>query len=299
MYSLQQKVLVISADESDRETMRLLLGSMGCGWMLASSVEEGLKILNREPVAAAIVDSGILTDRSLESWPDVVNSLSGRVLLLLGATEDARVLKFAQEKSLPSIKLDRLAKDLWASLESLLRRLNDSSCVVEMARLIADTFFQPLPGGIRDGYSTVRHLLYETRSLSVDVSIECLPDSKSMALAGQILSKATAARTFAGTRVTLLGHEGLLGFDVTNQFGEFLFEFEQEPKVVLEIEDVPNHRVAIHSPNLSDWMAKSEQAGTGREARITRRTRAAVTSRRPDSDRRKINAGHEPSSANS
>lgn|GEM_PF-3503034 len=301
MYSLRQKVLIISADEPDRETMRLLLSSMGCGWTLASSLEEGLKILSREPVAAAILDSAILSHSSLEkneNWQDVVNFLPGRVLLLLGANdEDARIRKFVQENSLPSTKRARLAQDLWGSLESLLRPSNGSPRIMETARLIVDTFLQPLPVGIRYGRAAVQHLLYETSSLSVDVSIERKPESKFIELAGQILSKANTPRTFPGAKVALLGHKGPLGFAVTNQSGEFLFEFEKEPKIVLEIEDASHHRVAIHSPNLSNWLARDEQANSRRDARKTRRARTKEAARRPGSEKRKVDVAQEPTGA--
>ena len=301
MYSVRQKVLIISADESDRETMRLLLGSMGCGWVLTSSLAEGLKTLSRETVAAAVLDSAILSDSSLkknESWQDVVNFLPGRVLVLLRANEDARILKFVQENSLPSIKRDRLAQELWGNLEGFLRQPASTPQVSETGRLALDSFLQPLPVGIRYSRAAVRHLLYETNSLSVDISIERLPDSTSVSLAGQILSNDKPPRTFPGARIALLGQKGLLGFAVTNPSGEFLFEFDKEPKVVLEIEDASNHRVAIHTPSLGNWPAREERADSGRDARRTRRARTTDPSRGPGSGRRKEDEGHETSKIN-
>lgn len=302
MYSLRQKVLIISANEFDRETMRLLLGSMGCGWMLASSVREGLKILSRETVAAAILDSAILRESALENsenWRDVVNFLPGRVLLLLGANEEERILKLIQENSLPSMKRDRLALELWGNLEGLLRQPAPAAQVSETGRLTLDSFLQPLPVGIRYAQSAVRHLLYETSSLSVDISIERLPDSTSVSLAGQILSNDKPPRTFPGARVALLGHKGLLGFAVTNPAGEFLFEFDKEPRVVLEIQDASNHRVAIHSPSLGTWPARDEQASSGRRAsRRSRRMPTTAPARRTDPEKRKEDSEHEASKAN-
>lgn len=294
MYSLRQKVLIISADETDRETIRLLIGSMGCAWMLASSMPEGLRILGREPVAAAILDSAILMDSSFEKnerWHDVVNFLPGRVVVLLRANEDARILKFVQENSLASIKRDRLAQELWGNLEGFLRQPAVAPQAAETGRLAVDSFLQPLPVGIRYARAAVRHLLYETNSLSVDISIERLPDSTSVSLAGQILSNDKPPRTFPGARVALLGPKGLLGLAVTNPAGEFLFEFEKEPKVVLEIEDAFNHRVAIHSPILSNWPAREEQPDRGRHARRTRPGRTTDPSRRPGSDGREEDEG--------
>ena len=125
MSSSQKKVLIISSHEPDRETMRLLLGSMGCPWILASTVEEGAKILGREPVAAAILDSGIVSwdfvprNANLHA---VVKFLPGRVILLLSERLDSRVVNFARANSLPIIKRERWAQELWGSLEEVLRR---------------------------------------------------------------------------------------------------------------------------------------------------------------------------------
>jgi hypothetical protein len=151
---------------------------------------------------------------------------------------------------------DRWAQDLWGSLETLLRLPSVAERIRETARLTLDTFLQPLSAGIRYMRPRVRHLLYETSTLAVDVSFEQLPDLNSIRLGGQILSNVEPQRSLNGARVALLGAKGLLGLAVTNQSGEFLFDFEKEPQVVLEIEDAPNHRVAIHSPNLGNRQVK-------------------------------------------
>lgn len=278
MYPLSQRVLIISDNARDRETMRLLLASMGCRWVLASSLEEAIRILSRGSAAAAVLDSRATSwepGRKNENLHDMVKYLAGRLILVVGENDDPRAMDFAQGYSLPVVRRERWAQELWGSLEAWLHQPAIARLVKEAAQLIVDTFRQPLPTGIRHIRASVRHLLYETSSHAVDVSFERVPDSNSIRLAGQILSNVEPQRLLNGVRVALLGAKGLLGVAVTNQSGEFLFEFEKEPKVVIEIEDTPNHRVAIHSPNLGNWAGRGDRQGGKRASQKSRRPRLA------------------------
>jgi hypothetical protein len=249
---LRQSVLIISGYAADRETVPLLLGSMGCRWILAPTLEEALAALNREPTAAAILDSQLViggSEENNQTLREVLVRLPGRVILFLNEPYDPAAMEFATAYSLPFISRDRWAQGLWGSLETLLRRPEVAHRVKETARLTLDTFLQPLLVGVRLSQTNSRHLLYETSSLSIDVSFELLPESNCASLGGQILTNVEPTRALAGTPVRLHGPERPLGFTMTNQFGEFLFQFELEQNVVLEIEDRPDHCVTIYSPN--------------------------------------------------
>lgn len=278
VYGLPQRVLIISDNVQDRETMRLLLASMGCRWVLASSLEEAIRILSRGSVAAAVLDSRATSwepGRKNENLHDMVKYLAGRLILVVGENNDPRAMGFAQGYSLPIVRRERWAQELWGSLEAWLHQPAIARLVKEAAQLIVDTFRQPLPAGIRHIRSSIRHLLYETSSHAVDVSFERVPDSNSIRLAGQIISNVEPQRSLNGVRVALLGAKGLLGVAVTNQSGEFLFEFEKEPKIVIEIEDTPNHRVAIHSPNLGSWAGRADRRSAKRASPKSRRRQLA------------------------
>lgn len=272
-------MLIISGDTQDRETTRLLLASMGCRWILASTLEEALRALSREPVAAAVLDSGVASwdrDGKNESLRDIVKHLAGRVILVLREARDPRAAEFARAYGLPFLKRDRWAQELWRSIEALLQQSVPFRSAKEAARLVVDTFLQALPAGVRYARPSIRHLLYESSLLAVDVSFELLPDSKSIALAGQILSNVQPHRPRNAARVRVLGAKGLLGVTMTNESGEFLFEFEKEPRVVLEIEDGPSHQVAIHSPNLSGWAERRRPQRAETTAKKSQRRKLAL-----------------------
>jgi hypothetical protein len=266
VYPSRRRVLIVSDQEADREVIRLLLGSMGCRWILASSTEEALAILNREPIAAAIVDARLAVGDSKKSnahLREILLWLPGRVIQL-SESDANRMVEFADIYSLPSIKRDRWAQELWGSLEALLWLPEVARLSKETARLAVDTFTEPLPEGIRQSRPNSRHLLYETSALSMDIFLERALDSDAILLAGQILTRCSPQGPSHGTRVALLAEDRLLGLATTNQTGEFVFEFEKEPKVILEIEDRPSHCVRIHAPDLSSWWRR----GKARRARV-------------------------------
>jgi hypothetical protein len=214
-------------------------------------LEEALSTLNREPIAAAILDSRLVigSEEKNHILREILLRLPGRVILLSNEPYAPAATEFATTYSLPLINRDRWAQDLWRGLETLLCQPAVIERVEETARLELDTLQQPLPVGIRVTQTNSRHLLYETSSLSIDMSFELLPESNCISLGGQILTNADPTRALTGAPVRLRGRARPLGFTMTNQFGEFFFQFEREPHVTLEIEDLPNHCVRIDSPN--------------------------------------------------
>lgn len=66
-----------------------------------------------------------------------------------------------------------------------------------------------------------------------------------------------------GVPVVLKGQKGPMGLMITNEAGEFCFEFQNERSVSLEIEVSPNDWVLFLSPPLLDWVGRAgDQAGT-------------------------------------
>src|SRR2546429_5316835 len=53
---MQPRVLIICERAAERETIRVLVGTMGCQWVLASSIEEALAMLSRERISAALLE---------------------------------------------------------------------------------------------------------------------------------------------------------------------------------------------------------------------------------------------------
>ena len=93
---------------------------------------------------------------------------------------------------------------------------------LEWATLVSDSARQPLAAGMRGGYA-VRQLLYKSGSICIDMRMQPKPGSDSVVLMGQLLDSANPDHGLGGVPVSLLGAEGMLSRNKTNDVGEFDF----------------------------------------------------------------------------
>lgn len=270
-------VLIICNRKPVRDTIRVLVGTMGYRWLLASGLEDALATLDRESLSAAILDwpcassSPEAIDPSLR---EILLRLPGRVLVLMDETSGSAINELVKTYGLPVVHNDRLAQDLLGSLETVFFPAKTHR-FTEAASLVMDTFLQPLPVGIRGSQAHSRHLLYESAFLSVDLLFEPLSDRSRTSLVGQVMRTSSPELPLHGVPVLLRGQEGALASTVTNQSGEFSLEFPSEPHVTMEVEDQPNHCVSFVSPSLA-WVASSLRPGGASPRRSPGPTRKPV-----------------------
>lgn len=251
----QRKVLIISEESYAREDMRVLLRSMGCQCVLASSVQIGLAALEEENPDAAILELHQMrtcAPQVLSALDKIGSSLRRRVLLITGEHIDAQVSDLINRYSLPCVPRDRLFQELWGSLESLLRPSSLLRRVMQAARLVFDSFLQPLPDGIRISQPQVpaRRLVYEAGGLMADLWIEPKTDSRRTTLVGQLVDSAKPDRRLDRIPIVLSGQKGPIAFATTNEFGEFHFDFDFEPMLTLEMEPNGYQWVSVELPSL-------------------------------------------------
>lgn len=259
----QRRVLIIGEEPDTRNTVRVLLRSMGCQCVLASNVQQALAALAQENPDAAIFDLQRTNSSAAQvvSGMDVIcPSLRGRVLVLTGEHIDPVISHLIDRYSLPRIPRGRLFQELWGSLESLFRPTRVFPRIAHAAKLIFDSFLQPLPVGVRIAQLPTRRLVYESGSLMADLWIEPQTDSRRIALVGQIADSAKPDRRFDTVPVVLHGRKGPIALATTNKFGEFHFDFDFEPSVTLEMETSANQWLSVVLPNL-EWAEKKEAAG--------------------------------------
>jgi hypothetical protein len=94
----------------------------------------------------------------------------------------------------------------------------------QIARLVFDSFRQPLPEGIRTAGPRARHLLYRAGKFSVDLRLDTGPDRAF--LVGQVMDSASPHQGVADVPVTLFRSRTSVSKTVTNRLGEFQFGFE-------------------------------------------------------------------------
>src|SRR5689334_12294302 len=263
---MQPKVLIVCERAAERDTIRVLVGTMGCQWVLASGIEEALTLLGRERTSAALLElPGAISDPAKleEGVRELLVRFPGRVIVLTDGAPGPLTNELISKYSIPSVQRGRLAVDLWPRLESMVYPQLGSRRITRVARLVLDTFLQPLPAGVRSLETDTRQLVYEAPALTADISFEPSSNSPSIALMGQVLRTKEPQIPLNGVTVVLKSRKGPLNVKMTNEAGEFSFEFQDERSVSLEIEVSPNDWVLLITPPL-DWAAKAkDQAMSG------------------------------------
>lgn len=249
-----RKILVVAEDAWARDTMRVLLGSMGCHCVMEPSLPVALAALGPEVPDAAIVDlqcTPSATSGGIPGLEEICRSLRGRVIILTGENHERQVAALIHRYNLPRIQRERLLQDLWGALNSLPGQDSAFRKVIRAARLIFDSFLEPAPVGIRISQLPGRRLVYEAGSFMVDLSLEPpQTDSRRMSLVGQLIDAAKPERQLDGLSVGLHGPKGPIALAPANKFGEFHFEFDAEQNVNLEIETAANQGISIVLPRL-------------------------------------------------
>ncbi len=258
---MQPRVLIICERAAERDTIRVLVGTMGCQWVLASGIEEALALVGRERTSAALLElPGKASDPAKldQAIRELLVRFPGRVIVLTDESPTPMTSELISKYSIPSVQRDRLAADLWPRLESMVYPQLGIRRITKVARLVLDTFLQPLPAGMRYLQPDTRQLVYEASSLTADIAFERSADSPRMTLMGQIMRTNVPQVPLNGVPIVLKGQKGPLGLMITNEAGEFSFEFQNERSVTLEIEVSPNDWVLLMSPPL-DWFGRGEE----------------------------------------
>jgi hypothetical protein len=191
----------------------------------------------------------------------------GRIIALTDGTPTPAIIELASKYSIPCVQRDRLAMDLWPRLESMVYPQLGIRQITKVARLVLDTFFQPLPVGMRHLQPDTRQLVYEAESLTVDIAFERTPDSTRTTLLGQIMRTNEPQIPVNGVPIVLKSRKGPLGLKMTNETGEFSFEIQNERSVSLNIEVTPNDWILIILPPL-DRVRRSEDQTAKGSARV-------------------------------
>lgn len=266
---MQPRVLIICERPAERDTIRVLVGTMGCQWLVASGIDEALALAGRERTSAALLElPGTNSDavRVDQAVRELLVRFPGRVIALTDESPTPGIRELLSRYSIPSVQRDRLAMDLWPRLESMVYPQLGLRRITKVARLVFDTFLEPLPVGIRNLQPDTRQLVYEAPPLTADIAFERFPDSTRATLTGQIMRTSSPQIPMNGVPVVLKGQKGPLGLMITNEAGEFSFEFQDERTVSLEIEVTPNDWVLLVSPPI-DWVGSTDNhRGTGRRA---------------------------------
>ena len=249
----RQRILIVGEEPSARDAMRILLGSAGCECTVASNVQLTLAAMEQKNFDAVVLDPQSSSSQAAEVVSRIEEfhpNLLKRMVIIIDQNGDSQIKDLAERYSIPNVQRKFLLQQLWGSLESLFRPEVVFQDVTHAARLISDSFRDPLLVGVRGLHDGSRTLLYAAGSLRMDLLIEPAASSNRLALAGQILDSARPDRRFCGVPVTLRGWKGPVAQAAAEEFGEFRLEFNFESNVSLEIKIDATNCITVPLPVL-------------------------------------------------
>ena len=118
------------------------------------------------------------------------------------------------------------------------------------ARLLFDTFAQPMPAGTRARAVTARQLLFESEGLTIDLRLDTNPRSNQVCIVGQVLDKRIPHALGSASVLLWTGKGHPMLQTKANELGEFQLEFEAQDDLRLSIELVGRIPIRIPLANL-------------------------------------------------
>jgi hypothetical protein len=130
--------------------------------------------------------------------------------------------------------------------------------VADMAKLILDSFRDPLPAGVRGGALSNRRLLHEAGCYYIDISLE-RRESGRVRVTGQIVSRDGQPGLTGGTCVLFLkGETHVLSQTIANSNDEFQQEIDDGKDLRIFLQILDTRIVCIELPDLAQSDSRIE-----------------------------------------
>ena len=103
------------------------------------------------------------------------------------------------------------------------------------ARLLYDSFREPLPAGVRTQQRMSRQTLYQAGDYSLDLRLENERGTSRVALVGQIQNRKQPGKWLGDVMVLLVSGKQVLALAVSNSLGEFQMEYAPTKRLRLYV----------------------------------------------------------------
>jgi hypothetical protein len=139
------------------------------------------------------------------------------------------------------------------------------------ARLLYDSFREPLPAGLRTQQRLSRQYLYQAGDYSLDVRLENERGSPRVALVGQIQNRKQPGKRLGSVPVQLLSGKQVLAQATSNSLGEFQMEYEPNKHLRLYVPMRQAGKRVDGSPSQPVGRKTREGAATARKTPFRRK----------------------------
>jgi hypothetical protein len=130
-----------------------------------------------------------------------------------------------------------------------------------VARLVYDSFRNPLPVGMRAEDRVSRHTLYKAGDFFLDLRLEQEKESPFVTLVGQLTNRTDPDSSLVGAPVLLMTRKDIIAHAVYNRFGEFQMDYPPASHLRLCVAlDPPGKRIELSLNRLVAEMPKSPKS---------------------------------------
>lgn len=104
-----------------------------------------------------------------------------------------------------------------------------------LARLVFDSFAEPLLVGIRSRQRVTRQAMYRAGDYYLDLRMESEPETRRVSVVGQIANRRAPERSVANVPIVLTSEKEVVARAVSNEFGEFQLGYEPAKHLRLHV----------------------------------------------------------------
>lgn len=104
-----------------------------------------------------------------------------------------------------------------------------------LARLVFDSFREPLPAGVRSARGVSRQVLYRAGSYFIDLRLDSTAATRRVSLVGQVVRRGAARVSHRTASVALVDGRTVLSHAPVNSFGEFQVDYDSKSRIRLRV----------------------------------------------------------------
>jgi hypothetical protein len=104
-----------------------------------------------------------------------------------------------------------------------------------VGKLMFDSLTQPALAGVRGPAGASRQAVFEAGDYAVDITVDQASGSSRTMLVGQVMSRVAPVAPITAAPVLLTAGETVVARTVCDRFGEFLIEYEPQPRLQLHV----------------------------------------------------------------
>jgi hypothetical protein len=104
-----------------------------------------------------------------------------------------------------------------------------------VGKLMFDSLTQPALAGVRGPAAASRQAVFEAGDYAVDITVDQATGSSRTMLVGQVMSRVAPVAPITAAPVLLTSGETVVARTVCDRFGEFLLEYETQPRLQLHV----------------------------------------------------------------